>query len=556
MNFSSLRRPVVALSVIVSATALFGQSNGSGSEAGIPVSDPLVIAKCGSCHPVDDHGNMQRISWSRTTPEGWQDVLKDMIVMNNLSVTPAEARTIVKYLSDHNGLAPAESRPVMYEPERRVVEETGVPDTLRETCAKCHDFARARSWGRSPAEWRAFDESHSKRYRYKANAEAVAFLSKEAPLHDSGWDDWAQRMGKSSDLAGRWLVTANLPGNGQYYGEMQIDRADAEDEFTTRVTLASVKDGSKIQRSGRSALYAGSAWRGRSASTAPPPGVALPASPNSDMREVMWIAPDRQTGEGRWFWGQYQEFGFDVHLRRPPAGPALLIADSGPLKPGAKSARIRLIGANFPARIKAADLSFGADITTKKIVSSSDKEILAEVDVAPKASPGKRNVAVGKSVLPSAIVVYDRIDYIKVTPESAMAAFGDSAHPRGYQQFQAIGYQRGPDGLVHTADDVELGPVDVNWTMQVFHAPDGASSDAVGTMSDAGLLTPAATNPNLNFDVWVIATAKSENDSAGEPRAGRAYVVITVPTYAFNGRQYVRDLARWVDDGPARTRTR
>ncbi|MGA3204629.1 MAG: hypothetical protein ABSF12_19225, partial [Bryobacteraceae bacterium] len=49
-------------------------------EEGIPVTDPLVIAKCGSCHASDDRGNMQRISWERTTPEGWQNALKQMIL--------------------------------------------------------------------------------------------------------------------------------------------------------------------------------------------------------------------------------------------------------------------------------------------------------------------------------------------------------------------------------------------------------------------------------------------------------------------------------------------
>jgi hypothetical protein len=45
-------------------------------EAGIPVTDPLVIAKCGACHTNDGHGNIQRISTARTTPEGWQEVLR------------------------------------------------------------------------------------------------------------------------------------------------------------------------------------------------------------------------------------------------------------------------------------------------------------------------------------------------------------------------------------------------------------------------------------------------------------------------------------------------
>ena len=122
-----------------------------------------------------------------------------------------------------------------------------------------------------------------------------------------------------------------------------------------------------------------------------------------------------------------------------------------------------------------------------------------------------------------------------------MAAFGDPTHPKGYQQFEAVGYQRGPDGRSHTADDVALGPVDVAWTVEVFHAAEGSSSDSVGTMSPLGLFIPASGNPKTNFDVWVIATARDEKDRNSAPLVGKSYMVVTIPTYIFRGRQYVRD---------------
>jgi quinohemoprotein amine dehydrogenase len=133
-----------------------------------------------------------------------------------------------------------------------------------------------------------------------------------------------------------------------------------------------------------------------------------------------------------------------------------------------------------------------------------------------------------------------------------VTSFADGTHPKGYQQFEAIGYQRGPDGRAHTADDLALGPVDVAWAVQVFHALTGSNSDSVGAMNSQGLFTPADKNPNLNFDCWVIATAKDEKDRNGAALVGKSYMVVTVPTYTFNGRRYVRELDRWVDDGPDR----
>ena len=538
------------------AGTVFAQSGSSVSpaEEGIPVTDPLVIAKCASCHARDQRGNMERISWERTTPEGWQDALKRMILANGVTVSPAEARAIVKYLSASHGLAPEEAKPVMYEVERRIHDEANLAnEDLRTACAKCHSFARPLSWRRSKQDWKQLADTHATRYKLPANDAAVTFFAQTAALHTPEWNAWSTRTHKTN-LTGRWLVTASLLGRGKYYGEMQVDPA-GDDEFNTSVRLTSVNDGSSIVRSGRSLVFGAYAWRGRSKGSGPVGNVQTSSAaddPSSEAREVLWVAPDQSSAEGRWFWGHYQEFGFDVKMRRAVPGPALLLVDQGSLKTGSQANRIRVIGDHFPDQVTPADLDFGPGVTVRRVVSHTASEVVAELDVAADAAPGKRNVALRGAVAPGAMAIYDRIDYIKVTPESAMAAFGDQTYPRGYQQFEAIGYQRGADGKLRTADDVELGPVDVNWSMEVFYATTGSSSDYVGKVSPAGFFEPAPVSPKNNFDVWVVATAKSEKDNKGKPMIGKAYLVVTIPTYTFSGRRYVRDLDRWVDDGPAK----
>jgi len=528
------------------------------NEEGIPVADPLVIAKCGGCHARDDRGNMQRLSWERTTPEGWQNALKQMILLQGLSVTASEARSIVKYLSSTHGLAPEEAEPVMYDAERRIHEETGISSDLHDACAKCHSFARSLAWRRSMADWKQFLDSHAERYKIPSTAEAFAFLSKSAILHTPAWDAWRDRA-ISENLAGRWLVSAYMPGRGKYYGEMQITR-DGDDEYSTRVTLTSVKDGSQISRSGRTTLFGGSELRGRSSGSGGGKtagrnsGGVAPDDPSSEAREVLLIAPNQRTAKGRWFWGQYQEFGLDVKVQRASSYPTLIGIDRSSLKTGSRANRVRLIGENFRSDNALTDFAFGPGVTVRSIASRSPSEIVVELEVAGNARPGKRDISFHQSVLPDGIAIYDRIDYIKVTPDSTVAAFGDGTHAKGYQQFEAIGYQRGPDGRNHTADDVALGPVDVTWSVQVFHAAEGNRSDSVGTVSPLGLFIPADNNPKLNFDIWVIATSRDEKSQNGEPLVGKSYMVLTVPTYTFNGRQYVRDLDRWVDDGPAPAR--
>jgi quinohemoprotein amine dehydrogenase len=436
----------------------------------------------------------------------------------------------------------------LYDAERRIHEEAGIPgDSLRDTCSKCHSVARSLSWRRSIEDWKQFADSHAAQQHIPSTGEAVAFLASAAPLHTPAWNAWSSRT-VTGNLAGRWLVTASTPGRGNYYGEMQIDRA-AEDEYDTRVTLTSARDGSRILRFGRATVFGGNAWRGRSKGGEP--ASSAPDDLSSEAREVLLIAPNQSTAEGRWFWGQYQEFGFDVKLQRASSNPALIGIDPASLKAGSRANRIRLTGDNFAAPTAPTDLDFGPGVTVRAIVSRSPNEIVAELDVSADARLGKRDVVFRRSLLPGAMAIYQRIDYIKVMPDSAMAAFGDHTHPKGYQQFEAVGYESGPDGKLHTADDVALGPVEVAWTLQVFHAVDGSNSDSVGTMNPLGLFTPANDHPNANFDVWVIATARNERDRNGAPLVGKSYMVLTVPTYVFNGRQYVRDLDRWVDDGPA-----
>ncbi len=539
------------------------------TEEGIPVTDALTISKCGTCHAKDGKGNLSRISWERATPEGWEEAIKRMVRLNGLAIAPAEARSILKYLSTYHGLAPEEAKPVMYLPEHRMVDETNIPnDQVRGACTTCHAFARPMSWRRSKHDWQLLANLHVALYpqadahfrrmsmggggggRGAAAAAgapaaptqepveaAIDYLGTSANLHSKEWADWMPRM-RAPKLAGKWLVSAHIAGRGKYFGELTIQPGAAEDEFKTSIKLTSVNDGSVLTRTGQGLVYAGYAWRGRSKSTVAPG--KNPDDPNKDYREALWFNPDQSKAEGRWFWGEYQEFGVDVTLQRVSAEPLISTIDKSALKIGSKAVKVRLIGENFPAQVATDDLDFGNGVKVTKIVSHKSTEIVAEVDTAADAVSGKRDVFFKRSVLPGAIAVYDKIDYIKVIPDTALARLGSETHPKGFQQFEAIGYQRGPDGKPRTADDVELGPVDVDWSVEEFMAVYGDDDKSfVGNLSPSALFTPASDGPNPerkfgrnNYgDVWVVATSKTEKDPQGKPLTGRSYLVVTVPTY-------------------------
>ena len=121
---------VVLCSGLVMAQGRGGRGGGQRAaaaaappEEGFPVTDALVIKKCGTCHTKDDKGNLSRISWIRTTPEGWEEAIKRMVRLNGLVITSEEAKPILKYLATNHGLAPEEAKPVMYMPEHRIQDE-------------------------------------------------------------------------------------------------------------------------------------------------------------------------------------------------------------------------------------------------------------------------------------------------------------------------------------------------------------------------------------------------------------------------------------------------
>ncbi|PZU58539.1 MAG: quinohemoprotein amine dehydrogenase subunit alpha [Sphingobium sp.] len=568
---SSVRRLV--LLGLCSATVVVAQVSGQGStppaadaalketEDGIPVTDALTKEKCGSCHAPDAKGNLSRISWLRTTPEGWSQAIKRMVKLNGLDITPEESRAVVRYLATWHGLSPEEAKPVMYLPERRIVDEAAIPnDTVRQACASCHAFAQPLSWRRSKTEWKLLQDMHVALYsqaeaQYRRPADpapgappppgtppvtngqvALEYMQKAAPLHTMEWGSWRPRI-RSPYLAGAWVVSAHLPGHGDYAGTLTVRPGKTADEFVTSTSLRSLATGETLTRTGTGIVYGGYSWRGRSKG---PAAATQPDDPNQEMRETLWFAPDQKSAQGRWFWGEYHEFGFDVTLTRAGAEPAVAGVAPVMLKAGEKDQQVRITGINLPADLKPGEVNLGEGVSVRRIVSATPDEVVVLADIAPDAVAGRHDVGIRDATLAQVLPVYRKIDYLKVSPDTSLARLGGDKHPKGYGQFEAIGYENGPDGKPNTADDVKIGIVDADWSIQEFMAVfDDDDKDFVGSLNAGALFTPAADGPNParrfgrnNYgDVWVVATARTEKDKFGQPLTGRAYLVVAVPAY-------------------------
>jgi quinohemoprotein amine dehydrogenase len=555
---------------------------------GIPIDDQLTIRKCGGCHQRDSKGMMKRISYMRTSPEIWEQAVKRMIRLNGLSITPAEVRDVLRYLSANNGLAPEEMKPGFWEVEHRTngYQDDYTPSpALQKTCNSCHNIGRVLAQRRTRDDYEKLVSMHVGLFpgsantfrppkpkavsdvnapaRPNANATAgivmeyprasappagtkypvdiaLDYLAKEQPLITPEWTAWRAAM-RPAKLAGTWLVNGYQPGLGKIYGKVVIAPGTGQDQFTTNVQFTYVNTGATVKTTGKGIVYTGYSWRGRTGTPPASPAITSTAVP-SEWREALMLTRDGNKMNGRWFWSGFGELGIDVHLTREGTEPLVIGTDLSALSVASTGKTVKIIGANFPATILPADIDFGRGVTVTKVASSTPSLLTVEVSVAANAPVGLRDVVIGRSSATEAISIYDKIAYIEVSPEASVSRLGGVKYPKEYAQFEAIAWAVGPDGKPQTEDDVYVGAVPARWALEEFTAtPTDDDTKFVGTLNDSGFFSPnvegmnpqrkpqANNHPSNNFgDVWVVASYKVPD---GRELKSKAYLVVTVPNY-------------------------
>jgi len=341
-------------------------------------------------------------------------------------------------------------------------------------------------------------------------------------------------------LQGRWAIEGYQAGKGPLFGEVVISTQGNPDsgDFATDSTFTYARTGQTITRRGRAIVYAGFQWRGRSTGAR---AEAAPGTGDDAWREVLFVDRDWRHATGRWFTGAYDEFGIDVRLHRVGADPILLGVAQPMIKAGSSTETVHLYGANLPARVDPGDLNVGPGVTVNGIVSATPGELVAAVSVAKDATAGRRDVLLTGATGSATVAVYSTIDFIKVSPQAGLARVGGANFPKQFQQFEAIAYLNGPDGKPDTKDDIELGAVDVTWSLEEYTATyDDDDKDFVGTIDrTTGLFTPNLDGPNPkrkhgtnNYgDVWVVATCQAGDAPSARAIKARGHLLVTVPIY-------------------------
>ena len=567
-----VRQAALGLMVVAAlAAAKPAYAQTTPKDEGIPVDNALVRSKCGSCHRADDKGRMTRISYRRATMENWERTIRRMVTLNHVALEPADARSILKYLADRQGLAPEEVRPIEFEAERRTIEYAYKADeTTANLCSSCHSVSRVMSERRTKEEWDLLIAMHRGYYPLVDNQplngpqgfrrtrpietepgpdgrppdnrhpvdRALEHLTKTYPLQTSEWSAWSAAM-QPPKLAGRWAVVGSQLGKGAIYGQVTVAAdAGAPDSFTTEIRYTVARTGESVSRSGKALVYTGYQWRGR----------------GNDWREVLFVERDWKEMWGRWFSGAYDEIGIDVKLTRLSSDPVVFGTSATALKTGSTGStgssaqNVKIYGANLPATVRPEDIGLGQGVKVARVISARPEEIAIDVDVAASALIGARDVSVAGTVKPAVLVVYDRIDAVKVEPVAGMARVGGAVFPKQLQQFEAIGINNGPDGKLGTADDLNLGLVNVKWSLEEYPATFGDDDiQFVGKLDESGLFTPSVDGPNPKRsgnrnnvgDVWVVAELldapatppASPPSMSVQPLRGRAHLLVTVPLY-------------------------
>jgi quinohemoprotein amine dehydrogenase len=155
------------------------------------------------------------------------------------------------------------------------------------------------------------------------------------------------------------------------------------------------------------------------------------------------------------------------------------------------------------------------------------------VRVDPKASPGYRELTVGKLHRADSLAVFDRVDRLEVSPAFGIARVGGGKIDPVAAQFEAVAYSDVPDesGKVHP---VRLGVLPVHWSVAPYNGEAKEAEDVkyAGRIDPNGRFLPAGAGPNPQRkfsgnnvgNLSILATM----DDGAKTVSGKAHLIVTV----------------------------
>lgn len=445
----------------------------------------LLKQKCGTCHYVEKTDSYERIFDARRTPEGWQMTLLRMQRNHGVKINNNERLALIDYLSEEQGLSVAETKGYRYILERDPVSvDVGIDQEMTEMCSRCHSYARVALQRRTEEDWMKLVNFHLAQFvtaEYQALARdrdwfgiattsVVKKLAENYPLGEAPAKTTAA-------FVGDWILAGHSPGRGDFNGAMAVSKGEnGRYNVTSTMNFA---NGEVMTHSGTGKVYGDGEWRATLKGT------------DITSRQVMALAKDGVSLSGRWYKKGQDNVGGQLNAVRADASARVIQISPSYIKPG-ESKRLVMTGVGMSG-----DVSLGSGMTAK-IVEQTANSVVMDVTADASATLGARTVSVGKATHADSLVVFDAVDHVKVSPDVEIARVGGGAIPKVPAQFEAIAYMDGADGKAGTEDDVKIGVMPANWSVDNFDEGAAAFEDAkfAGTIDNTGQFTPNLGGPN------------------------------------------------------------
>lgn len=447
------------------------------------IKDRLVIERCAACHAQDAHGRLDRISSQRKGPEGWYLTTFRMERLFGVKLTDEERSKMVKALTDALGLAPAEEAPAAYLVERYRHLRTGQEFGIFGISGDAYADIQGACTRCHSLAFIATQRRTERQWKLLRPWHESIWPMLMLTMRSVDWDDTAARA--LHFLAEKYPF--ETPESSAWRAAKGLELSGNWEIIGHHPTRGDLKGTVKFSKTA-------DGWYRESGNARYTDGKRIRWDGKAAVYNRGLVRSNLSLGGKTWK-GAYRVF---------PTPEGYALKGSSWLK---DDIGIRFEAAYFKPGMTAPPIrSYGMSVAARK-----------------------------------------EVDYIKIAPEFSVATLGDrNPTPPESVQFEAIGFTNGPDGTPGTADDVELGPAKVEWTIEelAFFWGDDEVAYVGHIDKRTGLFTPnlPGANPHrkeyrgaagaLGFanagDVWVRARY---HPADGPPVEAKAYLLVMPPYF-------------------------
>ncbi|OZI10631.1 quinohemoprotein amine dehydrogenase subunit alpha [Bacillaceae bacterium SAS-127] len=510
------------------------------SEKGETVSSNVFVSEqveksCVSCHAVDQSGKLERIEYMRKTPEGWAQTIARMERIHGLKITDEEREQLVMDLSKERGLAPEEAEKVQYWLANKPSYSEPMPEneSVAQSCIGCHAGGRFEAQRRTEEEWKNLKDFHLVMYpsiylnhRHmdwpKEAEKALEYLAKNYGEESEAWEQW---KGKEYDVTGKWKVAGFQGTKGYYIGDSEFSKS--ENGYTEEKKVRFIKDGKEESFSGEMKSFSGYMLRSHY------------KQGESKINGTYNVTSDNLI---KGDWSKVDDLGItaeETYYKVQTETPEIFHAEPFAWKKGTAN-KVIFYGMNLK-KLSPESLSLPKGVEVANLTAISDDQVEIEVKVDPKAETGFFMLNGEQVKVHEKMMVYDQADYIKIEPGYGVSRMGGAGPMDKVSiQYVAYAYSNGKDGKKDSKDDLNLGPVDAEWSLLTYPEEDAPRDDRpyIGELAENGLYTPEAEGLNEKREFVQenvgSATVQAKVTINGKSFTAKTHHISTVPDYVNN----------------------